>query len=47
MNRYRDNINPKTGEQIKEKQLLIFWPEKGLTRWSNAKHIELLKEREQ
>ncbi len=40
--RLTDNIDPKTGEQIKEKQILVYWPEQGVTRWSNMKYLELL-----
>jgi hypothetical protein len=40
--RLLDNIDSVTGEQIKEKQLLVYWPSQGLTRWANTKHIEFL-----
>jgi len=42
--RLLDNIDPVTGEQIKEKQLLVYWPTQGLTRWANAKFLEFLKD---
>jgi hypothetical protein len=45
--RLLDNIDPATGEQIKEKQLLVYWPAQGLTRWANAKFLEFLDDDEE
>ena len=42
--RYVDNIDSHTGEQTKRKQVLVFWPDMGLTRWMNAQYIEVLEE---
>jgi len=45
--RLRDNIDPNTGEQIAEKQFLVYWPVEGITRWSNAKHLEFIDTEEE
>lgn len=37
--RFLDNIDPVTGEQIKVKQYLVYWPAQGITRWQNTKYL--------
>jgi len=41
--RYRKNFDCHSGEEIREKQLLVYWPDMGQTRWMNAQYIEVLE----